>query len=244
MSFCPRTTITNNSQRDAPFPSASVFPAAVAITRNASNNLPNEGSLERVYNRLVEDGRLLSVEQYKASLQSQATGKRDTAQQQLAGRPAQDKATLDTLKAEFCYNYDRYRYSLNQLFNLLATTSTAGAADAARRQQIQAATQVAIRFNTKLNDLILLSNFISKKRATEAAIQTTDINALNSQISSTFSALQAQREVLGGTESEEELRRRMAEFSYEKNKSANNLLGLYGFLNLVAIGLLFYIYRK
>ena len=41
-----------------------------------------------------------------------------------------------------------------------------------------------------------------------------------------------------------ELRRRMVEYSQEKNLSANNLLALYGFLNLVSIGLLFYIYRK
>jgi hypothetical protein len=39
------------------------------------------------------------------------------------------------------------------------------------------------------------------------------------------------------------LHKRMVEFTQEKNLSANNLLSLYGFLNLVALGLLVYISR-
>ncbi len=41
-----------------------------------------------------------------------------------------------------------------------------------------------------------------------------------------------------------ELRMKMVEYSDEKNKSLNALLGLYGFLNLAAIGLIFYIAQK
>jgi hypothetical protein len=41
-----------------------------------------------------------------------------------------------------------------------------------------------------------------------------------------------------------ELRKRMVEYTEEKNRSAMNLLSLYGFLNLVAIGLLFYVARS
>jgi hypothetical protein len=38
-----------------------------------------------------------------------------------------------------------------------------------------------------------------------------------------------------------ELKRHMVEVTQEKNKVASNYLGLYGFLNLVAIGLLIYV---
>lgn len=40
------------------------------------------------------------------------------------------------------------------------------------------------------------------------------------------------------------LRKDMVEYSKEKNKSATNLLGVYAFLNLTAIGLLIYIFRS
>jgi hypothetical protein len=41
--------------------------------------------------------------------------------------------------------------------------------------------------------------------------------------------------------SREELRKHMVEVTKEKNKQASNYLGLYGFMNLVAVGLLLYI---
>ena len=40
------------------------------------------------------------------------------------------------------------------------------------------------------------------------------------------------------------LRKEMVEYSVEKNKAATNMLALYGFLNLTAVGLLIYIYRS
>lgn len=40
------------------------------------------------------------------------------------------------------------------------------------------------------------------------------------------------------------LRKEMVNYSIEKNKAATNLLALYGFLNLSAIGILIYIYRS
>jgi hypothetical protein len=43
---------------------------------------------------------------------------------------------------------------------------------------------------------------------------------------------------------QEELRMKMVEFSNEKNRSVTALLGLYGFLNLAAIGIIFYIAQK
>ncbi len=52
--------------------------------------------------------------------------------------------------------------------------------------------------------------------------------------------LAAEREALD-TQNLEMLRRRMVVTTQEKNKHASNYLGLYGFLNFVALGLLVYI---
>jgi hypothetical protein len=45
-------------------------------------------------------------------------------------------------------------------------------------------------------------------------------------------------------EDTESLRMKQAEYSYEKNKSVSAMLGLYSFLNLAAIGLIFYIAKS
>jgi hypothetical protein len=99
-------------------------------------------------------------------------------------------------------------------------------------------------FNIKLNDLIQISNYIASKRASDASEQSDKVNALNTEISSTFDVLKQHQQILSSENATADLRKRMVEFSEEKNRSANNLLQLYGALNIVAIGLLLYIYRS
>jgi hypothetical protein len=74
--------------------------------------------------------------------------------------------------------------------------------------------------------------------------QNTEINAMNTNIASTFQTLQNHARILNSQTNLQDLRKRMVEFTEEKNRSAMNLLSLFGFMNLVAIGLLFYIARS
>ena len=99
-------------------------------------------------------------------------------------------------------------------------------------------------YNVKLNDLIQVSNFLASKRASDSSEQSDKVNALNTEITSTFDTLKQHQQILSSENATADLRKRMTEFSEEKNRSANNLLQLYGVLNIVAIGLLLYIYRS
>jgi SMC interacting uncharacterized protein involved in chromosome segregation len=100
------------------------------------------------------------------------------------------------------------------------------------------------KFYNTLCDLIQIVNFIAQKRSTEMRDQNTEINEMNTNLQSTFDTLQSHNQLLNSETSVADLRKRMVEFTEEKNRSALNLLSLYGFLNLVAIGLLFYIARS
>ena len=151
---------------------------------------------------------------------------------------------MNDLQSEFCYYYVRYKYSLNKLFDAIVATSTGSTLTDAQKNDIQSKLDKAKGFNQKLNDLVQVSNFIAKKRADEMGTQNQAINGLNSDITTTFNKLKANNDMLKREDAVAELRKRMTEFSQEKNLSANNLLALYGFLNLVSLGLLFYIYRK
>jgi hypothetical protein len=102
----------------------------------------------------------------------------------------------------------------------------------------------AKEFNIKLNDLVQISNYLAAKRVQDASKQSSEVNALNESITSVFGSLKKQSEILNKEHSEAELRQRMVEYAQEKNRSTNNLLQLYGVLNIVAIGLLLYIYRS
>jgi hypothetical protein len=85
-----------------------------------------------------------------------------------------------------------------------------------------------------------------KQKANSSVKRRKHINEmdLNTNLQSTFDTLQSHNQLLNSETSVADLRKRMVEFTEEKNRSALNLLSLYGFLNLVAIGLLFYIARS
>lgn len=227
-----------------PYPvDQSIFPRGIAITRGNDGRI-TQGSLNSIYNTLVSTQRLTSTQKVVEDLNKIPNATRTDVQKLVSTEAmTREKTTLDNLKIEFCYNYRRYEEILNTLFNTISNTSATGTLSTAERNTINSAISNATAINTRLNDLIQVTNFITERKAQETNAANTAINRLNQEISSTFGALQSHKKILESQNSTAELRKRMAEFSTEKNRAAGNLLGLYGFLNLVAIGLLFYIYR-
>jgi len=245
MSFCDAgtfPTITSDTQANATYTGKSVLDSAG--TRE-SNGLLSDSALTAIYNNLASSGRLVSLEVYNKNLDNDITkGTRENSQVMLNGLGQKEDLLMVDMKTEFCYYYTRYKYSLNKLFDSIVSTSTGSTLTDAQKNDIQDKLDKAKNFNQKLNDLVQINNFIAKKRAEEMGTQNQNINALNTEITTTFNKLQSNNALLKREDAVAELRKRMTEFSQEKNLSANNLLALYGFLNLVSLGLLFYIYRK
>lgn len=249
MSICGTSgIITSDAQLTTPF-SGSILPA-VGSGRISGGELKGrltEQKLEEIYNTLVQQGDLISNTAYKQEL-SRISDMRNTnatqAQAILNTLGQKETTTMNKIQQEYCYNYFRYRYSLETLFDKLVATSKGSTLSEDERNDIQSKLNRAKQFNERLNDIIQITNYIAQTRAREMRDQNTEINSLNSTIQSTFDTLQAHSKMLSSETSITDLRKRMVEYTEEKNRSATNLLSLYGFLNLVAIGLLFYIARS
>lgn len=255
MSFCQVTTISTDIQMNTSFPPSgskakSVLPTT-GLSRDANDRLTGT-SLQIVYDALISQKRLTSGAEFKVKLEeirSKQNAKtkekgREQVQKILEDLPTSELTTMNDLKEEFCYTYARYKYALDKLFTKLTETSTSGTVTEDQKRSINTYLAKAREFNTKLNDLIQVSNFLSSKRVTDASEQSSEVNALNNSISSTFTTLQNHQAILQKENSEADLRKRMVEYTQEKNRSTQNLLQLYGVLNIVAIGLLLYIYRS
>jgi hypothetical protein len=241
-SVCKATpAITSIAQISVPFPN-SVFPGT-PLQRKSDGRI-TEGSLSSLYDSLVSAGKLVSVEQYKKRLQSVAQKDKEAQKATLESLGLTEKRTMDAIQTEFCYNYVRYKFALEDLFDTMSRTSAGFTLTPQQRTSLQAKLDTAKKLNTTLNDLIQLVNFIAKQRASEMREQNTDINSLNGEITSVYGQLAKANELLRKEDALTDLRKRMVEFTEEKNRSAANLLSLYGFLNLVALGLLFYIARS
>lgn len=243
-SICKTTpAITSESDLLTPYPN-SIFPSS-QLERKPDDERLTDTALESVYNRLVTQGKLVSNEKYKKILETAATQEDKTKQQQLLETVGtQEKQTMQAIQAEFCYMYVRYKYALEDLFNTLVRTSAGEALTAAQKITIERKIDTSRTINIKLNDIIQFTNFLSQKRVTEMRDQNSVINTMNTNIKDIYGKLQEQNAILRKEDSIADLRKRMVEYTQEKNQSATNLLSLYGFLNLVALGLLFYAARS
>ena len=244
MAFCTAETITASTPLNTVY-SPSVLPSASA-PRDQNGNL-TVNALNTIYNGLIGNGKLFTVNSYQKSLQKIGSNEQETREQvgkTLPNVGVTEKKTMDGMKNEFCHYYNRYKYSLNDLFSVIATTSSGSTLTSAQQTTINTKLDVVKGFNTKLNDLVQITNYIATQRASEMGSENTDINALNTKIKATYDKLASHNATMRKETAIGDLRKQMVEFSQEKNLSANNLLALYGFLNLVSIGLLFYIYRK
>jgi hypothetical protein len=244
MNVCRATpVVTSETELNQPFPN-SILPTNQQ-ERASDTGRYTPTALENIYQRLVRAGRLISNDRYKQIMVNVATQKDKLQQQKMLETVGeQEKQTMTSLQTEFCFYYVRYKYALEDLFDTLSRTSAGSSLTEAQRRTIETKITNAKTLNTKLNDIIQITNFIAVKRASEMRDQNTTINMLNENIKDIYGRLQTQNEILRKEDSITDLRKRMVEFTQEKNQSASNLLSLYGFLNLVALGLLFYVARS
>ncbi len=168
--------------------------------------------------------------------------KPDTSQDQLRiTRYITDTEQMKVdIKDEYCFYNARYRFAMRSLITQIAN-ATAG--NSTNVDRIQKLTQKAISLNQKLTDLTQIVNAITNMIYQDSQGLGSTINDLNTQISGYYTRLQEQASILQSEAPAAELKKRMVEFTREKAMASNNMLSFYFFMDVVALGILFYVYR-
>ena len=143
------------------------------------------------------------------------------------GTGAADSAAFDAavaqLKAEYDHFYEHYKCAI--------TAHLDAPEDADMKQAV-------ITLNGRLSFLLQIYDRMLEETDT-------NISALSEKLKKTIADIKSQGDVMSaGGASNEQLYRKMMEHAKEKANVSNNLLNLYAFLNIVGIGILFYIYRS
>jgi hypothetical protein len=146
------------------------------------------------------------------------------------------------LKSEYCFYEARYKYALRTLLSKMSSQYDANVPTDIT-SQIQTYLNVSESLNQKLNDLLVLSNIVAKNRRDVAKQRESETNSINDELAARTQTLQMHASILRDKSATSELYKRMMEYTEEKNKANRNLLSLYSFLNIVALGMLVYIYR-
>lgn len=146
----------------------------------------------------------------------------------------------ETLKNEYCFYEQRYLASLNNFLSALSNNSLAGNQDTI----VQGHLELTKLLNKKLTYLTQITNAIAKQRYSITSELQTGINSSNTNIISQQGKLLEQRNILSKETASADLYKRMVEYTTEKNRANQNLLVLYGILNVTALAMIFYVARS
>jgi hypothetical protein len=94
-----------------------------------------------------------------------------------------------------------------------------------------------------MNDLSQLINGISADMMLVTGQMEQEIITFNKKIQDLKMKLEDQNKIISSNEASMKIKKEMVKFTEEKARNSDNMLNLYGFLNIVTLGLLVYIYK-
>ena len=152
---------------------------------------------------------------------------------------------LYSLQYEFCFWVKVYSSLLGDYVTVQNTPTNATTfTDVMKTDTIKPIINLLNAVNLRLTDLTEIANYIAQQQSAALGTMNTQVNQFLSNINSNTQTLITNGRELSGADANSNLRKRMLEFSEEKNNYANQLLTMYGAANFIALGLLFYIYKS
>jgi len=148
---------------------------------------------------------------------------------------------LKNVQAEYCFYDARYKYSLQKLLQAIQQGYMANTGDTQTTIQKYLTSTQAL--NQRLNDLVQIVNGVIADMMSSSQDLSTEVQAFNKQISEQKKKLDAQNKILSSNQAAIKLNKEMVKYTEEKGRYTDNLLSLYSLLNIVALGLLVYVYR-
>lgn len=226
MSFqCPTETNISPNQLGEDFTGEKrLLPTSVLPADRDNNGLLKKATLSDLMSRLSRAGILPPVK---------GIAPRDYT--------ARVKVLLDAAKQEYCFYDSRYRASLQYLFTAIQTANSSNTAES--KQVIDNRLQATKSLNRKVNDMIQIMNAITEKMMKSTTTLQDEIEQFNKLLREKRDKLEEQNKIIQSNEATMRLQKEMVKYSTEKARYSDNLLKMYSFLNIVAFGLLVYVYK-
>ena len=141
------------------------------------------------------------------------------------------------IQSEYCHYYQRYYCALQYLITDIANNPNSATASSYLVP--------AQRLNQHLSDITVVANTLGTNLLSDSNTKySTTIAALKTKISENQPKLLEQNRIISSKTPLTDLKKQMVKYSEEKGRYSDNLLKLYSVLNIVAIGLLIYIYKS
>ena len=135
----------------------------------------------------------------------------------------------------------RYKYSLTKLFTAVRTAY--GTPTDVNKATVTRWLEFTKTFNQKLNDFIQMVTAISSDMLTSSDRLQTELAALNNELASQRTKLEEQNNIIMSNDAVTKIQKEMVRYTEEKGRRTDNLLNMYSFLNIFALGMLIYVYK-
>lgn len=155
--------------------------------------------------------------------------------------PTKVKDLIENIKTEYCFYDSRYKYCLERALDAIRQGFQYPSTNSNDlTNKYLGFCQILTR---RLNDLIQITNGITLQLLQSSDVLQNEINEFNKRINELRTQLEKQNQIIMSNEASTKLKKEMVKYTEEKGRYSDNLLRLYSFLNIVALGLLVYVYK-
>jgi hypothetical protein len=228
MSSCPKQTISTDTELSASFDGGS-NPGVLPAAPNGSSDRDDKGKLlQTTISTIITNLKNIGV------IPSPSGSPPDVFVQK-------QQALIQNLQAEYCFYESRYKYALDKLFTAISSGYLSGTPE--NKASVQSYLSKTKMLNIRLNDLTQIMNGITENMLSTSDSIANEIAEFNKRIKMQKEKLDAQNKIINTGEATTNIRKEMVKYNEEKGRYTDNLLNLYSFLNIVALGLLVYVYK-
>jgi hypothetical protein len=225
---CPKTTLTDTELRE--IYSNGTKPGILPSTSSSAADRDSSGVLNKsAVNAIIETLKQSGIIPNMKERNSEVVMKK------------QDEL-LKNIKAEYAFYELKYKYAIEKLLCVIEQERIKNNSDI--QTIIQPYLEVARELNRKLNDLIQIINGIKDNMASSTSELNDKVKEFDKLTNEKQVKLDYQNRIISSNQASVELNKQMVKFTEQKAKYTNNLLGLYSFFNVVALGLLVYVYKS
>jgi len=231
--FCGGTggvpSLTTTELRDTY--SNGVLPASLPAM---ANGLAEESYITEYVSNLDQQGRIPKPPQAKDTNSNMFDA--PETKDPLAVFAEKEREFQDKLKEEYCFYERRYFSALDSFLQSISNASFRG-----QPENVSAKLDLARILNQKVTLFTQVVNGIAKFRYARNAQFQNDINSINQTLKQRQVKLVQQADILNRETAAADLHKQMVEYTVEKNKANQNLLTVFGVLNIIAFALVFYV---
>lgn len=146
-------------------------------------------------------------------------------------------------KEEYTYYYERYKYALSILFTKIIDTYRIEQSTTAVPAAVQTALDDVAAVNLKLNDILSVVQTVSTNMHNAAVATNTQVTEMMKTMLENKDKMEKQGNMIRSNQASSNIQKEMVKYTEEKARYNDNLLKVYSFLNIVALGVLLYVYK-